>query len=47
LISNPALGKQFGQRGQNFVRENFSVEKMVDDQYLVYLKLAAERGLSA
>jgi hypothetical protein len=39
------LRKKFGQRGQNFVRENFSVEKMVEDQFNVYLKLAAERGL--
>jgi hypothetical protein len=36
-----------GHAGAAFVRENFSVEKMVDDQYNVYLKLAAERGLRA
>jgi glycosyltransferase involved in cell wall biosynthesis len=47
LAKDPALRKKFGQRGQAFVRENFSVEKMVDDQYNVYLKLAAERGLVA
>jgi hypothetical protein len=27
------------------VRQNFSVAKMVDDQYNVYLKLATECGL--
>ncbi len=47
LANHPELRKQFGQRGQAFVRENFSVEKMVADQYNVYLKLAAERGLHA
>jgi glycosyltransferase involved in cell wall biosynthesis len=45
FANNPALRKKFGERGQQFVKENFSVEKMVDDQYNVYLKLAAERGL--
>ena len=40
------LREKFGRAGRAFVKENFSVEKMVDDQYLVYLKLAAERGLS-
>jgi glycosyltransferase involved in cell wall biosynthesis len=39
LAKNPELRKKFGQRGQSFVRENFSIEKMVDDQYDVYLKL--------
>jgi glycosyltransferase involved in cell wall biosynthesis len=47
LANDPALRKKFGERGQQFVKENFSVEKMVDDQYNVYLKLAAERGLRA
>ncbi len=45
LANDPALRKKFGERGRQFVKENFSVEKMVDDQYNVYLKLAAERGL--
>jgi glycosyltransferase involved in cell wall biosynthesis len=39
LANDSALRKKFGERGQNFVRENFSVEKMVADQYNVYLKL--------
>ncbi len=47
LAGDPALRKQLGQRGRDFVRENFSIEKMVNDQYAVYLKLAAERGLRA
>jgi glycosyltransferase involved in cell wall biosynthesis len=45
LANDSALRKKFGARGQQFIKENFSVEKMVDDQYTVYLKLAAERGL--
>ncbi|HSY19304.1 MAG TPA: glycosyltransferase family 4 protein [Candidatus Acidoferrales bacterium] len=47
LAHNPALREKFGRYGKSFVRENFSIEKMVDDQYHVYLKLAAERGLRA
>jgi glycosyltransferase involved in cell wall biosynthesis len=47
LANDAALREQFGKRGQQFVRENFSVEKMVADQYTVYQKLAAERGLHA
>jgi len=47
LARDGELRKKFGERGQNFVRENFSVEKMVADQYTVYQKLAAERGLRA
>ena len=47
LARDPELRKQFGRAGRSFVRANFSVEKMVDDQYTVYLKLAAEHGLRA
>lgn len=46
LASDAALREKLGRCGQQFVRANFSVEKMVDDQYNVYLKLAAERGLN-
>jgi glycosyltransferase involved in cell wall biosynthesis len=47
LAGDPALREKFGRAGQYFVRENFSVEKMVDDQYTIYLKLAAQRGIRA
>jgi glycosyltransferase involved in cell wall biosynthesis len=47
FANDSALRKKFGQRGQQFVRDNFSIEKMVHDQYTVYLKLAAERGIHA
>ena len=47
LATCPELRERLGRRGQQFVRENFPVEKMVDDQYHLYLKLAAEHGLRA
>ncbi|MBW8864530.1 MAG: glycosyltransferase family 4 protein [Verrucomicrobia bacterium] len=47
LAGDPALREKFGRHGRNFVRENFSIEKMVADQYNVYLKLAADRGIRA
>ena len=47
LASDPALRERLGRRGQEFVRERFGVERMVDDLYVVYRKLAAERGISS
>ena len=47
LARDAALREKLGRAGQAFVRENFSVEKMVADQYTVYQKLAAMRGLRA
>ena len=47
LARDPELRKKLGRTGAAFVKDNFSVEKMVDDQYNVYLNLAAERGLRA
>ena len=47
LAGDGALRKKFGQTGTAFVKENFSVEKMVADQYSVYQKLAAQRGIRA
>jgi len=41
LANNTKLREQFGLRGQNFVRENFSVGQMVDSIYDLYLKLSA------
>ena len=45
LASDAPLREQFGRFGRTFVKENFSVEKMVADQYTVYQKLAADCGL--
>jgi glycosyltransferase involved in cell wall biosynthesis len=47
LARDPALREKLGRHGRNFVVQNFSIEKMVADQYNIYLKLAAERGLRA
>jgi glycosyltransferase involved in cell wall biosynthesis len=47
LANDPALREKFGRAGQDFVRNNFSIKKMVEDQYTVYLKLAAVRGICA
>jgi glycosyltransferase involved in cell wall biosynthesis len=43
LAGDPALRERFGRTGRAFVIENFSVEKMVNDQYAMYLKLAAQK----
>ena len=45
LAGDPLLRAQLGAAGQMYVRENFAVEKMVDDTHALYLRLAAERGL--
>ncbi len=39
LANHAELRNQFGRLGQQFVRENFSIKKMVDDQYAVYQRL--------
>jgi glycosyltransferase involved in cell wall biosynthesis len=44
LAHDARLRAQFGERGQAFVREHFSVEQMVDRLYALYLKLATGRG---
>lgn len=43
LAGDAALREKSGRAGQAFVKENFSIEKMVNDQYNVYVKLAARR----
>jgi len=47
LAGDAALRGKFGQSGQGFVRENFTVEKMVDSIYNLYLKLAGTVGVQA
>ena len=44
LARDASLREQFGTFGQQFVRDRFSVEKMVDDLYSLYLKLAKKAG---
>jgi glycosyltransferase involved in cell wall biosynthesis len=43
LADDAALRERLGRRGQEFVRERFAVERMVDDLYGLYMKLAAQR----
>jgi glycosyltransferase involved in cell wall biosynthesis len=43
LASDAGLRARLGERGRNFVQENFSVQKLVDEQYALYLKLATDR----
>ncbi|HYV27814.1 MAG TPA: glycosyltransferase family 4 protein [Candidatus Eisenbacteria bacterium] len=41
LCSDAALRERLGHAGQELVRQNFSVERMVDDLYALYLRLNA------
>jgi len=43
LAENAAMRHAFGQRGQEFVRQQFSVEAMVDALYRLYEQLSAAR----
>jgi glycosyltransferase involved in cell wall biosynthesis len=43
LAGDAMLRETFGRAGQAFVKENFSIEKMVDDQYNAYVKLVARK----
>jgi glycosyltransferase involved in cell wall biosynthesis len=47
LTGDVTLREKLGRAGAAFVRDNFSVEKMVAGQYTVYQKLAAARGRCA
>ena len=47
LANDPALQQNLGRAGAAFVKENFSVENMVADQYTVYQQLAAAAGVQA
>jgi glycosyltransferase involved in cell wall biosynthesis len=40
LIGDPALRQRLGGQGRQFVSERFSVERMVDDLYALYQRLA-------
>ncbi len=46
LTNDSTMRTKFGRAGSDFVRENFSVEQMVDAIYNLYLKLAAGRGVN-
>lgn len=41
IYNNPDLAFKFGSQGRDYVMENFSVEKLVDEQYRLYNNLVA------
>lgn len=43
LGDDPALRERFGRCGQAWVRERYSVERMVDELHALYLRLAGDR----
>ena len=43
LAKDEALRQSLGQSGQAFVKEKFSVERLVEDQYQLYQRLLAKR----
>ena len=45
LAADPALRERLGRRGREVVRGSFGVEKMVDDLFALYLKLAPARKI--
>lgn len=47
LAQRPELCVQLGEAGRAFVRERFTVERLVNEQHALYLRLAAERNLGA
>jgi len=47
LAGDAALRERLGRRGQEFVRDNFAVEHMVDELHALYLKLWEKRNLAA
>ncbi len=47
LAADPALRERLGRQGREFVRERFAVEKMVDDLFALYLKLAPASRMAA
>jgi len=45
LARDPALRERLGAQGQELVREEFSIERMVQTQYEVYLRVARAKGV--
>ncbi|HOX56316.1 MAG TPA: glycosyltransferase family 4 protein [Candidatus Paceibacterota bacterium] len=44
LAEDPALRQRLGRQGQQFVRERFAVQRMVDDLHQLYLRLAVRQA---
>ena len=45
LVRDPALRDRLGSQGQQFVRQRFSVTRMVDELHGLYLRLARQKEL--
>lgn len=45
LASDPAYRRRLGEFGREYVRSRFTVERLVAEQYALYLRLAREHGL--
>ena len=45
LAAGPDLRARLGENGRAFVRERFTIGRLVDDQHALYLRLAAGRGV--
>jgi glycosyltransferase involved in cell wall biosynthesis len=45
LSADPGLRRSLGQAGRAFVREHFSVERMVEEQDLLYRRLLQSKGI--
>jgi glycosyltransferase involved in cell wall biosynthesis len=43
LAQDAGLRRRLGQRGRQLVREQFALERMIDDLYALYLRLAGQR----
>ena len=45
LAGSAAMRRRFGSAGREFVRDRFSVSRLVDDQHALYNRLAQAQGL--
>ncbi len=45
LASDPAFRRRLGETGREYVRSRFTIERLVEDQHALYLRLAREKGL--
>jgi glycosyltransferase involved in cell wall biosynthesis len=43
LAQDAGLRRRLGQRGRHLVQQRFALQRMVDDLYALYLRLAGRR----
>ena len=46
LAGDPALARQMGEAGRDWVLERYSVERLIDDVDALYRKLLQEKGIA-